>query len=346
MAFGATLAMCTWTQRMIFGISTGTMAPIPSLAGMVSVAVASMASHHVASSSLLQLPIPPIPSIPSIPPIPPITQWQLPPSLLSWDGERVAHCVRVCLVGMLIYRGVLGGKFWSVSPSSFTNLGSFARRGCSLPATNQSYATAAQRQQIESLGRRYGCHTCGSRMIFHNSNSSSNSFVRFHADHMPPRSVVTARMDKRNNVRFFRKLRSYVWNSTATLKQRFYPQCIHCSTKQGQILGQATQQLRSNYNAIMTKQQSRQIRNIKPHFLTKSGGGRNAHFHGLRPRLSHLTGALLAAITISPSINTNTPTHHTTYNNYYDKHDPFRNIQDTITHNAQTLLSWIQTNFK
>lgn len=349
MAFGAALAISTWTQGMVFGISTGTMAPIPSLAGMVSVATASMASHHASTSSFLQKHPQQILSN--------LQQQQLPSSIpcwseiqskaqeaqasvprilskvstldirsplsLQWDEQSVAHAVRVCLAGMLIYRGILGGRFWSISPSSYTNLGSFARR--SLPATNDSYATYAQRQQIELLGRKFGCHTCGSRMIF------AKSRVKFHADHMPPRSVVNAQKNQ-----FWRKLLLPLF----PIKQRFYPQCVNCSNKQGSLLGQATQQLR---NAIKTKKHKNASQMIQPHFLTKAGGGRNAHFHGLRPRLSHLTGACIAAITVSPTIINNTNRDSQQIN---DLSAPFQNIQDIITDTAQTLISFIQSNFK
>jgi hypothetical protein len=32
--------------------------------------------------------------------------------------------------------------------------------------------------------------------------------------------------------------------------------------------------------------------------LVEAGGGQEAHFHGLRPRLSHCTGFILGAITV------------------------------------------------
>ena len=45
--FASTLALSTLTQLKIFGISTGTMAPIPSIVGVLSVAAASIASQTV-----------------------------------------------------------------------------------------------------------------------------------------------------------------------------------------------------------------------------------------------------------------------------------------------------------
>lgn len=45
-AFGSTLALSTFCQMSILGISTGSVRPIPTVAGVVSVALASVASHH------------------------------------------------------------------------------------------------------------------------------------------------------------------------------------------------------------------------------------------------------------------------------------------------------------
>ena len=45
-AFAMTLSISTLTQLKILGVSTGTLAPIPTFLGMASVAVASLASHR------------------------------------------------------------------------------------------------------------------------------------------------------------------------------------------------------------------------------------------------------------------------------------------------------------
>ena len=102
---------------------------------------------------------------------------------------------------------LLGGRFWALSPSSFTTLGTFANtaRG-SLPAT-LSYATSEQRARIQELGRRFGCHTCGRRWR-----------TRFNADHMPPLAEV-----KRANAALWRRALG------RTVSQRFHPQCTACT---------------------------------------------------------------------------------------------------------------------
>ena len=210
---------------------------------------------------------------------------------------------------MLLFKG-LGGRFWSISPSSFTNLGSFAR--VSLPATD-AYATEAQRSMIETLGRRFGCHTCGSHMFL-----SKSSPVLFHADHMPPRSVA-----KQINSRWYRKLLRL-----APIKQRFYPQCVTCSNKQGKLLGTATNRIRDAMNKGGIKLKTKTSLN-----LAKAGGGKKAHFHGFRPRISNLSGGLIAAITLFDTNQTDI---------MGGNKQRFLEMQNTVESAYDTVRSWIQ----
>lgn len=173
-----------------------------------------------------------------------------------------------CCVGLLAFK-LLGGRFWAVSPSSYTHIGSFAKYRGSIPATER-YATSSQRAIIEKLGSKFGCHTCGTHMRF-----SPQSF-RFVSDHMPPKAVA----EQINNRWYNRLLQT-------KLKYRFYPQCITCSTKQGQILSKATQELKKHHFT------NRMVPN-----LSQAGGGTNAHMHGLRFRINHLTGGILASMSL------------------------------------------------
>ena len=93
------------------------------------------------------------------------------------------HCR--CILGLLTYKTIFRSNFISISPSSYTARGSFARIGIPAPP-NFNYATRSQRAKIESIGKWWGCHTCGSRMIF--SNLKKNA-PKFHGDHIPPVSV-------------------------------------------------------------------------------------------------------------------------------------------------------------
>jgi hypothetical protein len=45
-AFGSSLALSTLAQGKLLGISTGSVRPLPTVMGMVSVGLATMASHH------------------------------------------------------------------------------------------------------------------------------------------------------------------------------------------------------------------------------------------------------------------------------------------------------------
>lgn len=168
-----------------------------------------------------------------------------------------------CAVGLLAFK-LLGGRFWAVAPSSYTHLGSFAR--FSIPATER-YATTAERAALERIGRRWGCHTCGSHMLFRKG-------ILFHGDHMPPKSVAE-QMNRR------------IWRRLAGIKVgfRFYPQCVDCSSMQGNLLASATRTLK-------------EARRWAQPNLAFAGGGVHSYFHGLKFRLNHLAGAVVAATTV------------------------------------------------
>jgi hypothetical protein len=270
--FATTLSISTFLQLKL-RISTGTLAPVPSLLGFATVGAASLMSH-VASMKSYQMST---------------HNWRrgfdkekflcFPPFRIDLSNRKdIEHLFRVCFIGVIVYKS-LGGRFWSISPSSLTTLGSFARTFQSLPATSK-YASPSERIKIEHLGRKIGCHTCGSRKIF----SRGKNGIKFIADHMPPQAVV-----KQMNAAWHRRLLGL------NVKQRFYPQCIDCSGKQGGVLSKASQDL------LKTKSGSL-LERMKPGVdLSSAGGGANDHFHGFRGcnlRLEHLTGGVLAAITV------------------------------------------------
>ena len=68
-----------------------------------------------------------------------------------------------------------------------------------------------------------------------------------------------------------------------TPKFRFHPHCTECSKKQAAILSAATRKVSHWWNHSS---------------LAGSGGGSSAHFHGLKFRLNHLAGGVVAATTI------------------------------------------------
>jgi hypothetical protein len=200
-------------------------------------------------------------------------------------------------MGILVFK-ILGGRFWAIAPSSYTHLGSFARvRVGSIPATDR-YATSVQRSTIESIGKKYGCHTCGTRMrkfilapLLQSSKSKISSEMistaRFVSDHMPPKSVA-----EQINSRWYNRIFGIKVN------YRFFPQCITCSSTQGSILSKATQELRKyHFSSVLLKKGS-----MIPN-LSQAGGGTNAYIHGLRPRWNHFTGGILASIAVVGNSN-------------------------------------------
>jgi hypothetical protein len=184
--------------------------------------------------------------------------------------EAWYHVGRICIVGLLTYKITCTSRFISLSPSSYTARGSFAR--VSIPALpggdsggSFAYATASQRYRIEKLGRLFGCHTCGSRELFTNTNIIGGP--KFHGDHIPPISVA-----KQLNDRWYRKLLGL------SVSQRFYPQCRSCSNTQGGLLSRAVNAGHRNLRSV--------------------GGGQESYFHGRRLRLSHMTGGIVAVTSV------------------------------------------------
>ena len=167
-----------------------------------------------------------------------------------------------------------------MAPSSYTNLGSFARVRGSLPATEQ-YASTAQRAALERMGRLWGCHTCGSRRLLATKlkvPGMKGSGALFVGDHMPPKAVA-----KQIHARWYNRLP--ILRHTNRVKFRFYPQCTRCSNRQGSILSAAVQKQLSTTTGRTNLQQA--------------GGGALAYFHGFRPRLYHaVAGGAVASITV------------------------------------------------
>ena len=110
-------------------------------------------------------------------------------------------------ISSLVVFRALGGRFSSVLPSSLLRPGAFAREW--LPTTRGvQYATDKEREMIQTIGRRHGCHSCGTKRRVSN----------FVADHQPPSKTIVGAVD------------------TEVPSQRFYPQCNRCSRQQGGVL--------------------------------------------------------------------------------------------------------------
>lgn len=154
---------------------------------------------------------------------------------------------------------LLGGRFWSVAPSSFTAPGSFALItpgvGC-ISAKSSSYATAAEKVSLRRMGQKFGCHTCGTRRPFYKMGGV------FIADHIPPNAVVE-QWTRNQRMDWFRSfLRKLKLAPQLRIQQYFFPQCKACSGIQGGLLSAGVS---SN---------ARRLRFV--------GGGKKSYFHGLR----------------------------------------------------------------
>lgn len=288
-AFGGVTALSCWTQGTILGISTGTARPIPTIFGIATITVASYIAHSAAICSdhfrtERQKRNKSIPDALKI-------AWNHRPSIVDqrnhfdasvyWTNgpnyHPYLHTIRVCVVGLLCFK-LFGGRFWSVAPSSYTHIGSYARG--SIPATDQ-YATPVQRLAIQRLGRIFGCHTCGRKPLPFLPSSVSINFI---GDHQPPKSVA-----HQLNQQWFRRLIG------RKVPFRFYPHCMTCSNKQGGILASAT------FDLAKAKSWNQWLKglagpNVSIPSLRAAGGGSNAYIHGLQPRLYHLTGGVVAAL--------------------------------------------------
>jgi hypothetical protein len=293
-SFGTVNALSCWIQGSILGVSTGTLAPIPSLFGLVTISVASYISHSSAicidhfqqerrrqRKKSIQDAVK--------------YAWNHRPSIADKksfysdnsifgpnEPNPYLHTLRLCVFGLLCFK-LLGGRFWSVAPSSYTHIGAFARK--SIAATDQ-YATPMQRQTIQRLGRIYGCHTCGAKPFPFLPSSATMNFI---GDHQPPKTVAY-----QMNQQWLRRL--FGWK----VPFRFYPHCLLCSNKQGGILASAT------LDVAKAQSLNRWFKNIsslngKIPSLKAAGGGYNAYIHALKPRLHYLTGGVIAAVATADS---------------------------------------------
>lgn len=167
-AFSSTLALSTFALHYFLRVSTATIQPIPTVCGIASTCFASLTSHQAAIATHRHVStrrrVPGIAEPHETTPF--LTDYTKREQYLDLHYVQIPlHTVRICCLGLLTFK-LLGGRFWSVAPSSYVHLGSFARpRWFSLPAT-LDYATETQRQILQRMGRLAGCHTCGTRMLF------------------------------------------------------------------------------------------------------------------------------------------------------------------------------------
>mmetsp|Transcript_10276 Transcript_10276/g.14367 ORF Transcript_10276/g.14367 Transcript_10276/m.14367 type:complete len:168 (+) Transcript_10276:834-1337(+) len=162
-------------------------------------------------------------------------------------------------------------------------------------------------------------------MLFTRSGSGTSA-AKFHGDHMPPQAVT-----KQMNNRWFRQIIG------RKVKQRFYPQCVPCSNKQGSILGKATNDLRK------IEAERRGIKKVLlggvglPN-LADAGGGKMAHYHGWRFRMSHLAGGVIAATTVGGNVSDE--------DLITGNRNRYLSMQEGIEEKFLVGLTWIDNRFK
>lgn len=143
------------------------------------------------------------------------------------DSKQTAPTIRASdiiissLSSVVVFRA-LGGRFSSVLPSHLLRPGAFAREW--VPALRGSqYAGNREKDIIQRLGKRYGCHSCGTKRV-----------LNYICDHQPPTKFVM--QNETNGTSFL---------------QQFYPQCNKCSLLQGGLLnGQGTNLSNSKFVRI------------------------------------------------------------------------------------------------
>ena len=179
------------------GISVGTRPVIPSILGGVSVCVAGCVASLAAVKSCV------------------ISQRVL--SANAMDGAEIRPRNKVTfslpellistVSSVVIFRG-LGGRFTSVLPSSFLHPGAFARDA--IPAwRGPKPATCMEKEAVQLLGKKYGCHSCGRWF----------RVSKYFADHQPPSKLL--------------KPDAMYGLDEPSLVQKFYPHCSKCSSRQG-----------------------------------------------------------------------------------------------------------------
>jgi hypothetical protein len=141
------------------------------------------------------------------------------PTIDPWDKELI----RRTWIGVAVYIALDGVLFRTVFPSSSIALGAYAHTRRTLKGSVKSASAAAsqsQRLSIQQIGRRFGCHQCGSRQIFPK--------LKFISDHMPPTKYVEEQSAKWWRRRLGLQLMS----------QRLWPQCQSCFSVQGAAVRQ------------------------------------------------------------------------------------------------------------
>ncbi len=173
-------------------ISSGSPLLISSIAGGISVTLASL----VASTAIIKT----------------CTMFRTTPNYNTRIDFTVNELLTSTVTGVVLFRA-FGGRFSSVLPSHLNAPGSFARHW--IPAYSVQYANNIQKSIIQEIGKKYGCHSCGTKRI-----------KQYYADHQPPNKLIKSHLESLGKTS----------EQNGDFMQQFYPHCPSCSILQGHSL--------------------------------------------------------------------------------------------------------------
>eukprot|EP00605_Chrysophyceae_sp_TOSAG23-4_P000761 GSChrysophyteH1.ASY1.ANO1.850.1 assembled CDS len=206
------------------GVHAGRSYPFTVCVGLLSTSISTLIAHYNADGIME------IPAYYNVPKIEKLEQvlgsrskkWKTPS---FWNkSEQSKVDAKKFYLTLLIFISLERRGFRTALPSSLLTVGAYAPNALSHPFTNgvatyHPVATTAQRYTMQRLGSVHGCHHCGNRQTLLR--------MPFIADHMPPSKMV-----QKANKKWYRNLpiSSLSWPA---VKQRLFPQCQSCFSKQG-----------------------------------------------------------------------------------------------------------------
>ena len=128
--------------------------------------------------------------------------------------ENHIGLIRGTLLTILCFSAIECNGLRTTLPSSVISKGAYARSFARILTSTPS-ASSMQRAKIQSFGKRFGCHHCGSRQLFQG---------KFIADHIPPTLFVS---------NYLKSWFGRSMNKIFPTKQHLYPQCQSCFSVQG-----------------------------------------------------------------------------------------------------------------
>jgi hypothetical protein len=153
-------------------------------------------------------------------------QEQIIPSCLKIrpDKQNIEDAISRLYLGVGLYSLLEQRSFLTALPSSVIAVGVYAKRRSlmGIPGSvlaSDAVASGKERGAIQILGKRYGCHHCGSKQRF---QLDGKGFI---ADHQPPTKTAKELEGK--------WLRSFLNFGRFKVVQRLWPQCQRCFQLQG-----------------------------------------------------------------------------------------------------------------